>query len=457
MATSYVFYPNETGARTDYPIPFEYLSSTFVKATVNGASVPFSLLSTYMIRFTTAPLGALKIYRQTSSAPVNTFTNGSILVDTQLNGSFLQSLHVSEEVTDNSLQTASDGAWDAANLKVKNVADPTSAKDAANKSYVDARLSTDKGEIDAAKVAAEAAAADASFSNTAAGSAASSAANSAGAAGASATNASNSATAANNSATLAWYYAMQPEDVAIPGGGFSALHYAAKAAAALGSMLNGLAGWIHGATSKTTPVDNDEVAISDSAATWGLKKVSWASVKGTLKTYFDTLYSATGHTHTFASLTSKPNTISGYGITDAAAKSDGDDSTAVAGTSTTQKTWPATSLKAGALAFTLGGSSQSWQDMSASREFATAYQNTTGRPIWMCCQYYGTGGSGNTIYSIEVSANGTTWFTAALTATAGSPTNSYTAISGLVPVGHYYRLSRTNGTGTVKGLWAELR
>ncbi len=354
MATSYVFYPNETGARTDYPIPFEYLSSTFVKATVNGASVPFSLLSTYMIRFTTAPLGALKIYRQTSSAPVNTFTNGSILVDTQLNGSFLQSLHVSEEVTDNSLQTASDGAWDAANLKVKNVADPTSAKDAANKSYVDARLSTDKGEIDAAKVAAEAAAADASFSKTAAGSAASSAANSAGAAGASATNASNSATAANNSATLAWYYAMQPEDVAIPGGGFSALHYAAKAAAALGSMLNGLAGWIHGATSKTTPVDNDEVAISDSAATWGLKKVSWASVKGTLKTYFDTLYSATGHTHTFASLTSKPNTISGYGITDAAAKSDGDDSTAVAGTSTTQKTWPATSLKAGALAFTLG-------------------------------------------------------------------------------------------------------
>ncbi|WP_353654461.1 phage tail fiber protein [Mesorhizobium sp. C089B] len=55
MANSYVFYPSATGSTTDYSVPFEYLSQTFVKATVNGASVPFTFLSTYMIRFTTAP------------------------------------------------------------------------------------------------------------------------------------------------------------------------------------------------------------------------------------------------------------------------------------------------------------------------------------------------------------------------------------------------------------------
>ncbi len=50
----------------------------------------------------------------------------------------------------------------------------------------------------------------------------------------------------------------------------------------------------HAATGKTTPVDADEVPLVDSAASNVLKKLTWANVKATLKTYFDTLYSATG-------------------------------------------------------------------------------------------------------------------------------------------------------------------
>lgn len=46
----------------------------------------------------------------------------------------------------------------------------------------------------------------------------------------------------------------------------------------------------HAATGKTTPVDADELPLVDSAASNGLKKLTWANLKATLKTYFDTLY-----------------------------------------------------------------------------------------------------------------------------------------------------------------------
>ena len=46
----------------------------------------------------------------------------------------------------------------------------------------------------------------------------------------------------------------------------------------------------HAATSKTTPVDADELPMVDSAASNVLKKLTWSNLKATLKSYFDTLY-----------------------------------------------------------------------------------------------------------------------------------------------------------------------
>ena len=47
---------------------------------------------------------------------------------------------------------------------------------------------------------------------------------------------------------------------------------------------------IYGSTAKTTPVDGDAVALMDSAASNLLKKLSWANIKATLKSYLDSFY-----------------------------------------------------------------------------------------------------------------------------------------------------------------------
>ena len=60
-----------------------------------------------------------------------------------------------------------------------------------------------------------------------------------------------------------------------------------------GGGSGNVAGDTHAATSKTTPVDGDEIPLADSAASFGLKKVTWLNLKANLKTYLDTLYQAT--------------------------------------------------------------------------------------------------------------------------------------------------------------------
>jgi hypothetical protein len=43
----------------------------------------------------------------------------------------------------------------------------------------------------------------------------------------------------------------------------------------------------HAATSKTTPADADELPLIDSAASFGLKKLTWANLKAAVKSYLD--------------------------------------------------------------------------------------------------------------------------------------------------------------------------
>lgn len=62
-------------------------------------------------------------------------------------------------------------------------------------------------------------------------------------------------------------------------------------ATSVGTLINSL-------DSKTIPVDADQVGLMDSAASNILKKLSWASIKATLKTYFDSLYPSGSGTST---------------------------------------------------------------------------------------------------------------------------------------------------------------
>ena len=64
------------------------------------------------------------------------------------------------------------------------------------------------------------------------------------------------------------------------------------------AIHDNVAAEISAVTEKTNPVDADVALIEDSAASNAKKRLSWSNIKATLKTYFDTLYSALGHTHT---------------------------------------------------------------------------------------------------------------------------------------------------------------
>lgn len=50
-----------------------------------------------------------------------------------------------------------------------------------------------------------------------------------------------------------------------------------------------VAGSIHAATSKTTPADADEIPLADSAASFSLKKLTWANLKAAIKSYYDSV------------------------------------------------------------------------------------------------------------------------------------------------------------------------
>ncbi len=63
--------------------------------------------------------------------------------------------------------------------------------------------------------------------------------------------------------------------------------------------------------SKTTPVDADALLLQDSADSSIWKKLTWANLKATAKTYFDTVYAAIVHTHVISDVTNLQTSLDG--------------------------------------------------------------------------------------------------------------------------------------------------
>lgn len=136
-----------TGEQTVFNIPFDYLRNSFVKAKIGDDGEPMEYGTDYevanrRITFTTAPVGLLYVYRETSTDRMVQFMEGSVLKAADMNLSTLQQLHIIEEGQDwtreNSiLLDEEDNAWEARNAPIKNMGDPVNPQDAVTKKYIE--------------------------------------------------------------------------------------------------------------------------------------------------------------------------------------------------------------------------------------------------------------------------------------------------------------------------------
>ena len=159
MALSYAAFTG-TGVTSNYTFSFPYLDATDVYVFVNGVSVPFTFLSTSAIKVTTAPengtLVQIRRLTQKLVPPVN-FTDGSVLLERDLDMLAIYSLYVSQEVSDKANDAMSPdytGAYSANGNRLGSLADPVNPQDAVTKQWAEtagssnvAKTATDRASV----------------------------------------------------------------------------------------------------------------------------------------------------------------------------------------------------------------------------------------------------------------------------------------------------------------------
>lgn len=149
MASTSINYVGN-GTETQYLINFEYLVKGFVQVYVDDVLKVYEddyvFDDDQLIRFLVAPEDGAEILiqRDTSTSPIITFVNPSILTAKDLNTASIQPLHKLEEIDaetvpwDGETLSIGGGTIDMGGGTIINLGDPTDPKDAVTKEYVDA-------------------------------------------------------------------------------------------------------------------------------------------------------------------------------------------------------------------------------------------------------------------------------------------------------------------------------
>ncbi len=142
MAYSYIKYTGD-GSQTDFTFAFAYFDTSHVHVLVDGIDVDFVWLNAQTIQCVTAPAAGttVVVMRNTpKEEPPVDFTDGSILLERDLDTLVLYNLYISQEAIDQAqlgIQQNALGQWDAKELKIVNLADGVEPGDAINKGQLD--------------------------------------------------------------------------------------------------------------------------------------------------------------------------------------------------------------------------------------------------------------------------------------------------------------------------------
>ena len=145
MANSFVRYTGN-GSTTAYAISYSYRDAADLIVSINGvATTSYTLNSAgTILTFDSAPANAsaIEIRRKTSqTVRLTDYAAGSVLTENDLDTDSEQAFFMSQEAIDDAGDVIklsnTDFQWDTQNKRLKNVADPTSAQDAATKNYLE--------------------------------------------------------------------------------------------------------------------------------------------------------------------------------------------------------------------------------------------------------------------------------------------------------------------------------